>query len=151
MILIGVKLRLHSSFFKVKLLEVEYLFTRTEKRRLKVRKSGGGGGGRPNHVPPRLLFQYIHIMLQTDNRHYEAYQPNTFNQRIFSDVLLQSRYLPTIPKPWKHVHYCIQKQYICYQNYQSSEITGGKINHISSFCQLILIQLVIKQNLFKVG
>lgn len=101
-----------------------------------------------NLVSLRLLFQYIHIMWQTDNRHYESYQHNTSNQRIFSDALLQSRYLPKNTKALKPCSLlCSEAIYICYQNYQGSEITGRKINHISSLCQLMLILLVIKQNL----
>lgn len=100
-----------------------------------------------NLVSLRLLFQYIHIMWQTDNRHYEAYQHNTSNQGFFQMLFYNLVIYLKIPKPWNHVHYCVQRQYICYQNYQGSEITGRKINHISSLCQLMLILLVIKQNL----
>lgn len=100
-----------------------------------------------NLVSLRLLFQYIHIMWQLTigiMKPINTIPPiKGFFQMLFYNLVIYLK----IPKPWNHVHYCVQRQYICYQNYQGSEITGRKINHISSLCQLMLILLVIKQNL----
>lgn len=132
-----VKLRLTVPFFKTK-----YFFTTTEK--ITCKKIWDG---------VIILFHCdccFNTSILCDKLTIGIIKPiNTippikgFFQMLFYNLVIYLK----IPKPWNHVHYCVQRQYICYQNYQGSEITGRKINHISSLCQLMLILLVIKQNL----